>query len=205
MKYVTKNITSRILLFYYLGNPAFPFLDYIILQNPSFVKGFWESFLIFFNHCERDFCPTVRAISNFFSEARNLILINKVFANLATAPSSIVIPPSAIFELEEPLGEVAPSHAVVEEVEGLILFTPLCFAWNVIVKNLLGSLFAPHLTVVEFGLDLLYDKSTNPDRKEDYSVDLVAVLAPPLAENFLLGLSVHCFNDFVVHDIYLSL
>ena len=205
MKYVTKNITSIILLFYYLGNPAFPFLDYIISQNPSFVKGFWKSFLIFFNHCERDFCTIVRAISNFFSEARNLILINKVFANLATAPSSIVIPPSAIFELEVPLGEVAPSHAVVEEVEGLILFTPLCFAWNVIVKNLLGSLFTPHLAVVEFGLDFLYDKSTNPDRKEDYSVDLVAVLAPPLAENFLLGLSVHCFNDFVVHDIYLSL
>ena len=205
MKYVTKNITSRILLFYYLGNPAFPFLDYIISQNHSFVKGFCESFLIFFNHCEIDFCPTVRAISNFFSEARNLILINEVFANLSTVPSSIVIPPSAIFELEIPLGEVAPSHAVVEEVEGLILFTPLCFAWNVIVKNLLGSLFTPHLAVVEFGLDFLYDKSTNPDRKEDYSVDLVAVLAPPLAENFLLGLSVHCFNDFVVHDIYPSL
>lgn len=205
MKYVTKSITSRILLFYYIGNLSFPLFDYIVPQILSFVNGFWESFLIFFNHCERDFCPTVRAISNFFSEARNLILINEVFANLATAPSSIVIPPSAIFELEVPLGEVAPPHAVVEEVEGLILFTPLCFAWNVIVKNLLGSLFTPHLAVVEFGLDFLYDKSTNPDRKEDYSVDLVAVLAPPLAENFLLGLSVHCFNDFVVHDIYLSL
>ena len=205
MKYVTKSITSRILLFYYLGNPAFPFLDYIIQQNPSFVKGFWESFLIFFNHCERDFCPTVRAIPNFFSKARNLILIDEIIANLATVPSSVVIPPSAIFELEEPLGEVAPSHAVVEEVEGLILFTPLCFAWNVIVKNLSGPLFTPHLAVVEFNLDFLYDKSTNPDRKEDYSVDLVAVLAQPLTENFLLGLSVHCFNDFVVHNIYLSL
>nr|DAV13284.1 MAG TPA: hypothetical protein [Caudoviricetes sp.] len=30
MKYVTESITSKILLFYYLGNPAFPFLDYII-------------------------------------------------------------------------------------------------------------------------------------------------------------------------------
>ena len=205
MKYVTESITSRILLFYYLGNPASPFLDYIISQNPSFVNGFCESFLIFFNHFERDFCPTVRAISNFFSEARNLILIDEIIANLATAPSSVVIPPSAIFELEVSLGEVAPPHAAVEEVKGLILFTPLCFAWNVIVKNLLCSLFTPHLAVVEFGLDFLYDKNTNPDRKEDYSVDLVAVLAPPLAENFLLGLSVHCFNDFVVHDIYLSL
>lgn len=205
MKYVIESITSIILLFYYLGNPAFPFLDYIIQQNPSFVKGFWESFLIFFNHFERDFCPTVRAISNFFSEARNLILINEVFANLATAPSSVVIPPSAIFEFEVSLGEVAPPPAVVEEVKGLILFTPFCFAWNVVVKNLPGSLFTPHLAVVEFGLDFLYDKGTNPDRKEDYSVDLVAVLAPPLTENFLLGLSVHCFNDFVVHNIYLSL
>ena len=205
MKNVTKNITSKILLFYYLGNPAFPFLDYIIQQNPSFVKGFWESFLIFFNHCERDFRSTIRAISNFFSEARNLILIDKVVANLATDPTPVVIPPSAIFDFEVLLGEIAPPHAVVEEVKGFIFFTPFSFAWNVVVKNLLGSLFTPHLAVVEFGLDFLYDKSTNPDRKEDYSVDLVAVLAPPLAENFLLGLSVHCFNDFVVHDIYLSL
>ena len=205
MKNVTKNITSKILLFYYLGNSSFPFFDYIIPQNPSFVKGFCESFLIFFNHCKRDFCPTVRAISNFFSKARNLILIDEIIANLATAPSSVVIPPSAIFELEVSLGEVAPPHAVVEEVKGLILFTPFCFAWNVVVKNMSGSLFTPHLTVVEFGLDFLYDKSTNPDRKEDCSVDFVAVLAPPLTENFLLGLSVHCFNDFVVHNIYLSL
>ena len=50
MKYVTKNITSKILLFYYLGNPAFPFLDYIIQQNPSFVKGFYEKIFAFFEY-----------------------------------------------------------------------------------------------------------------------------------------------------------
>ena len=168
-------------------------------------RGFGKVFYFFFNHCKRDFCPTVRAISNFFSKARNLILIDEIIANLATAPSSVVIPPSAIFELEISLGGVAPPHAVVEEVKGFILFTPFCCAWNVVVKNMSGSLFVPHVTVVEFGLDFLYDKSTNPDRKEDYSVDIVAVLAPPLTENLLLGFSVHCFNDFFVHNIYLFL
>ena len=165
-------------------------LDYIYIISYfwRFVKWFLKSFSNFFNHCERDFRPTIRAISNFFSEARNLILIDEVLANLATNPTPVVIPPSAIFEFEVSLGEATPPHAVVEKVKGFIFFTPLSFAWNVVVKNLLGSLFTPHLAVVEFGLDFLYNKSTNPDREKDYSVDLITVLAPPLAEKFLLGL-----------------
>jgi hypothetical protein len=61
------------------------------------------------------------------------------------------------------------------------------------------------LASIEHLFDFLCKQATNPDGEEDYSVDLVAILAPPLAEGVVLGFSVHCFDDFVVHGIYLSL
>jgi hypothetical protein len=61
------------------------------------------------------------------------------------------------------------------------------------------------LASIEFLLDFFCNTASNPNGEEDYSVDLVAILAPPLAEGVILGLSVHCFDNFIVHCVYLSL
>jgi hypothetical protein len=61
------------------------------------------------------------------------------------------------------------------------------------------------LASIEFLLDFFCDNASNPNGEENYSVDLVAIFAPPLAEGVVLGFFVHCFDKFVIHCVYLSL
>ena len=145
------------------------------------------------------------AVAYLLVKACDFVSVNEVVTNLSTNPTSVIIPPSAVFSFKVLLGEVAPPHAVVEEVEGLVFFAPLCSSGDVIVEDCLGSLFIPHLTGIESLFDFLCKQASNPDGEEDYSVDLVTIPAPPLTEGLLLGLAVHGLNDFFVHHGILPL
>lgn len=68
--------------------------------RPDLTSKFMPLFYLFFNHCERNFSPTIVTVADLFFKTLKLKFINKIRTNLAANPISINLPKMTVFSLE---------------------------------------------------------------------------------------------------------
>ena len=89
---ISFNFTKYIFIY------LFPFLYTFIITSMGLVVK--PPFYLFFNHCERNFSPTVITVADLFFKALKLKFINKIRTNLAAKTFSINTPETTVFSFE---------------------------------------------------------------------------------------------------------